>query len=253
MDSPPMLFMGDSITAADIPLKQLVAVAGYGDGVYEWSSVEWALIPSSIAVLSIVVSAAHSGDVLDVETGDATPDQVPQWVRDYSRPIHKVPTVYCNRVTLPQVVSALDAAGIPRHSVFYWIATLDGTLSVWYGEPSVAVPSDVQIAGVQWKGADRTGGHWDQTVILIPSWVGLEDDLDQATIDAINGIATQVGSNYAPNGIAGTLLSGDSPWQLKVTERLDQLAGPVDLSELVAAVKANTDVLNRIEAALRTA
>jgi hypothetical protein len=119
------MLMRDSINASLIPTDTPV-VAGYGDGLYMWSSADWARFPNSVA-LSIVVNAVDIGDILDVERSDASPTDVPGWVRRFNRPNRRKPTIYSDRNTWPQIVAALEAAGMSAGSVDWWAATLDGT------------------------------------------------------------------------------------------------------------------------------
>jgi hypothetical protein len=148
------LTMYDSINATGIPGSAAV-VAGYGDGEFLWPSSWWDLFPAAVHLV-IVVSADHAGDILDVEKGDATPDQVPGWVRRFNRPGRRRPTVYCSRDTWPQVVAALEAAGLSAAAVDWWAATLDETQDV------------AGAVAVQY----RDVGPYDLTVIHDPGWVG---------------------------------------------------------------------------------
>jgi len=165
------LVMRDSITASDIPLAGLDAVGGYGDGPRMWSSQDWARFPDGIVPLSIVINAAHQGDILDVETSDATPDQCPGWVQRFNRPNRRAPTFYCNRVTWPTIVNAVGLAVARRCD--WWISTLDNTQDVYYGHRGTAPPGGLNVVAIQWKGSAETGGHYDESVILDASWIGV--------------------------------------------------------------------------------
>ena len=48
-------------------------IAGYANGTYAWSAAEWNLFPHADHVHIAVRAAFNAGDVLDVETGDASP------------------------------------------------------------------------------------------------------------------------------------------------------------------------------------
>jgi hypothetical protein len=143
-----MLVMRDSVNASLIPTDTPV-VAGYGDGLYMWSSSDWARFPNSIT-LSIVVDPAHQGDVLDVETGDAAPSDVPGWCDRFNRPQRRCPTVYVNRSNW-----AACRAAVGNRRVDWWVSTLDGTQQV---------PGAV---AVQYTDT----GAYDESVILDPTWV----------------------------------------------------------------------------------
>jgi hypothetical protein len=152
------LLMRDS----DNPLDNLAAVAGYADGGAQWSSEGWKRFEGhNIVPLSIVLSAANLGDILDVESGGASPEDCPGWADRFSRPGRRGPTIYCNRSTIAAVRRAMGS-----RSFDWWAATLDGTKDV---------PNAV---AVQYCGAAdsqdpcRTSGHYDESVILDESWIG---------------------------------------------------------------------------------
>ena len=152
-----MTILRDSITAADIPTANLSAVAGYGDGLYQWSAADWQRY-TGVTQLSIVVDSSHQGDILDVEQGDATPADVPGWCDRFSRPHRRRPTVYCNRATWPFI-----RAAVGNRKVDYWISTLDGT---------TVVPGAV---AVQYRDA----GGFDESVVLDTSWLVSMWNIDQ--------------------------------------------------------------------------
>jgi hypothetical protein len=154
------LLLRDSTDPFAVPLEGLAAVAGYGDGEFAWTSAGWARFAPPIVPLCIVVSADHVGDILDVENGDATPADVPRWVRAFRRPGRRRPTIYSARGTWSAIVAALESAGLSAADVDWWAATLDGTADV---------PGAV---AVQARGAKLTGGDYDESVIQDPSWVG---------------------------------------------------------------------------------
>jgi hypothetical protein len=145
--------MRDSTRAGLIPPSTPV-VAGYADGLYAWSAADWALFPNAVK-LSIAVHPEHAGDILDVERGDATPEDIPGWADRFSRPPRRAPTVYCSRSAW---LECQKAAGLRR--IDWWISTLDGTTSV--------------VGAVAVQFADF--GGFDESVILEPSWVGMGAD-----------------------------------------------------------------------------
>ena len=150
------LIMRDSTNPFDIPLEGLAAVAGYGDGTFEWSSSGWARFAAPIVPLSIVISGADRGDILDVEPGCADASESPGWADRFSRPGRRRPTIYCNRSTINEVRRAMG--GRPFD---WWAATLDGTRDV------------AGAVAVQFAGESLTGGHYDESVILDPDWIGV--------------------------------------------------------------------------------
>lgn len=164
------LLMRDSTDPFAIPADTPV-VAGYGDGRFQWSSAGWARFPNAVK-LSIVCFPQSIGDILDIETGCAAPADAPDWCDLFARPGRRAPSLYVNRSNWGTVRSAVGS-----RRVDYWVATLDGTQSI---------PGAV---AVQYCGASdsndpcRTSGHYDESVILDPAWVG--GILDQPTFDAL--------------------------------------------------------------------
>lgn len=78
-------------------------VAGYVDGEYAWSADEWALFPNASKVEISVNAANKTGDVLDVERGDATPAQAHDWIIARRAAGYDRPTIYCSYALVPQV------------------------------------------------------------------------------------------------------------------------------------------------------
>jgi hypothetical protein len=80
-----------------------VKVAGYVNGRYAWSQAEWGLFPHADHVTISVTAAANAGDVLDVETGDARPDQAAGWIAMRKAAGLYRPTIYCSLYLVPDV------------------------------------------------------------------------------------------------------------------------------------------------------
>lgn len=116
--------MYDSTDVGQIPARA-AAVAGYVNG-------RWPTFPT-LAVshphahrLSIAVTASADAECLDVEKGDARPDEAAAWVkRQHARGIQR-PVVYCNLSTAPAVLVALGFAQIERHHFRLWTAHYTG-------------------------------------------------------------------------------------------------------------------------------
>jgi hypothetical protein len=127
--------MFDSVDLSQIP-PGAVAVAGYIDG-------DWPTYPAIVERwphsrhLSITVSASQDAMCLDVETGDATPKQVPGWVRRRQEHLGSVniggwrrPIIYADLSTMPAVIDELRNAGIHRNSVMLWVAHYTGVAHI---------------------------------------------------------------------------------------------------------------------------
>lgn len=145
--------MWDSATSAFPPgaaLKALyangrfaqLATYGYGPGrVY-------------IDVTGAVPGAASW---LDVETGDASPADVPGWLDQRAK--HGPGGVYCNRGNLAAVERA---AGARPHLL--WVSTLDGTVDVG------PIPGTGHLVAVQAFGAAMLGFNADMSVVVDQAW-----------------------------------------------------------------------------------
>lgn len=161
----------DSTTAADIPLEGLDAVGGYGDGSFMWSSSDWARFDAAgVVPLSIVTHFGSIGDIADCERGDFGPQEAAMFVSGFNRGSRR-PSLYVNRGSWPEYVAALQVAGLNPTGVDWWVATLDGTQDIWYGAPGVPPPAGLQVVAVQWKGEAQTGGHYDESVVLVDAWL----------------------------------------------------------------------------------
>jgi hypothetical protein len=126
-----MTLMIDSVTPGNIPASTQI-VGGYVNGQYAWKASDWARFPLSHHVTISVMANGPTpeftiADVLDVETGDAAPQDAPGWCQRM-RFIHVNPTVYCNASTWPAVRQAFIEARVPQPH--YWIADYDGIDSV---------------------------------------------------------------------------------------------------------------------------
>jgi hypothetical protein len=102
--------------------------------------------------IDVLNDAWASCSVLDVETGDATPADVPGWL-EKRNPIGRG-VIYCNRANFPLVCSY--AKDIPFNLI---LATLDGTM------PEVKVPHGSTLA---YQIHDL--GDWDQSAVVNESF-----------------------------------------------------------------------------------
>jgi len=114
--------MYDSVVPAYIPVTAQL-VAGYVDGRYRWSATDWARFPFSVKVPIAVFPTTNDGVVLDVELGNATPDQAPGWV-SMRRRNGVDPTVYCSEGVWGTVRAAFRQHGVVEPH--YWVAAYPG-------------------------------------------------------------------------------------------------------------------------------
>jgi peptidoglycan hydrolase-like protein with peptidoglycan-binding domain len=114
------LFMFDDVDIHLLPAGAC-AYAGYLDGNYANFAQVKAAHPQAHLV-GIAVRAGDDGDALDVEPGDATISQAPDWVkRQHARGFAR-PVVYVSAASAQLLVNTLTAAGISRPSYRLWLA-----------------------------------------------------------------------------------------------------------------------------------
>lgn len=156
----------DSTDASIIPPNPLLA--GYINGRYP-SYYQMVLNNPTSTVLSITVKAHNTdgayvvADILDIESGDATPSEAPGWtqaMRALSRPII---WNYCSRLgTWPDTKAAYLSNGIPTPD--FWIAD-------YTGQPHL-VPGSVATQWTDHLGQydiSLTNGSWPLSPLVPPS------------------------------------------------------------------------------------
>lgn len=160
--------MGDATTLANIPLSvQLVGV--YRNGRYAADpSYLNTLFPLAKYVhvwIDVNGSCPESAQVLDVERYDATPAQAPGWIKARRKVVHtSLPTLYCNRDTLPAVLGECAAEGlIAAEHYQLWIATLDNS-TTWNGRELRTIPGVVAVQ------LETVGGAWDRSKVYDDKW-----------------------------------------------------------------------------------
>lgn len=123
--------MYDSVTVSEIP-SGAQAVAGYVGGKFPTFNSLLHDFPHA-KHFSIAVNSHEDAECLDIETGDATPDLAPQWVRRQHDRGVKRPVVYANTSTMPAVLQALTHAGIHRSEYRVWTAHYTGSPHIEFG------------------------------------------------------------------------------------------------------------------------
>ena len=116
--------MFDSIDLTQIP-KTAHAVAGYVGGAWPTDSHDAlrAKFPHAF-VVSIAVNGTERASFLDVENGDASVADVPNWLRDGINSGEVRPGIYGSQYTMNILKPLL--IGIPRWKYRLWIASPNG-------------------------------------------------------------------------------------------------------------------------------
>jgi hypothetical protein len=115
-----LITMYDSVTPSAIPLDAK-AVAGYVGGNFPSFSLIVQRCPKALHK-SIAVNAEEDADILDIESGDAVPEQYPAWHRRQVARGVKMPGPYAPASEMPAVLAACAAAGIARSEMADWWA-----------------------------------------------------------------------------------------------------------------------------------
>lgn len=110
--------------AKDFPAAQMIA--GYLTGKYAWTAAEWALFPHAAHVTIATTASVNAGDVLDVETGDAKPQDTFGWIKMRRAAGLYRPTIYCSRSVVPAVRQATGTFILGR-DYDIWDADWDGS------------------------------------------------------------------------------------------------------------------------------
>ncbi len=159
--------MADSTNLLDCP-QNVDIVASYLDGIYAQPTANWNAFPGKIKVGIVISAGTNAGQVLDIETGDATPNQAGGWAKMRLNSGLSRATLYCNRSNGPAVEASLRAAGLTSSQVALWPATLDGTtgIGVWGNGQPITYP----VVAVQYANSAMTGGHYDKSIVYDDTW-----------------------------------------------------------------------------------
>jgi hypothetical protein len=196
--------MYDSVTPSHIPVDAMM-VAGYVD---LWSAADWASFPKAIKV-RIARNVHESGDVLDVESGDATPAQAPAWVTRERARDGKDKTVYMSQSVWQAVRDAFKAQNVREPQ--YWTAA--------YSTP----PNENIPAGAvahQYINPPGSGGHYDISSVA-DFWPGIDQKQQEDIM--LRVVVTGVGEwllsgsmyvNVDPGSAASLAASGIPTWTI---------------------------------------
>lgn len=156
-----MRLMHDGAIATGIPAWAGM-VAGYIDGPYIWTTTEWARFSGAVHVGISVTPSLKQGDVIDTETGGATPAEAAAWIRARKADGYERPTVYCSLSKIPAVRQATGSL-ILGHDYDIWGAE-------WTGLPhTIIAPGPGLVAAcaaVQYQNVPA----YDLSAVFDPGW-----------------------------------------------------------------------------------
>jgi hypothetical protein len=157
-------FMHDATTPGNIPANAAM-VAGYIDGLYAWSAADWARFPHAVKVRIACFASTNDGDVLDVEWGNATPEQAPAWIAMRRKATGLEKSVYCSYGNLGQtwatVINQFHGQGVAEPQ--WWVAAYPGIgVALYPGtvahqfQGGLTAPVDLSYVAGHWPGIDPT-------------------------------------------------------------------------------------------------
>lgn len=236
-----MRLMYDGVTVSGLPAVGAQLVAGYTDGTWPSYAAMVDRFPALTHVSITVHATDNVGIVLDVEAGDATPEEAVNWVLT-RRAAGVDPTVYCSVSAWPSVQAAFDTHDVVQP--YYWVAHYDGVVSL----PAGAIAKqymdyagyDVSIVADYWPGVDP-----------VPTTQGADMTPDQA-----NQLAQLYNAMFVGGPSMGSVQPGaaDDSLAASITAigaQVAKLAAPtVDPVAIANALAGNTVFIAAIASAV---
>lgn len=209
--------MYDSTSAASIPAGVTFA-AGYDTGYDQgWPPEQWARFNPAVHICTR--NDVDTGDVLDMESGAASPSDAVSWLRIRLASTGIWKSLYYSEFLDPQIQAELAAAGIPSAQVPKWVAWYNGNASL------DDVAHIVGVVAKQYANSAISGGPYDLSVVA-NYWPGVdpppplppqpeEEPMSLVVIGTQNDQGQSTGSYLveSSNGAAGGL-TVDSASQL---------------------------------------
>lgn len=181
--SPAHTVMHDAIHANIDTLPKGFQNAGYttGSGEIRWTEADFAAHPVAVRICQDSTASDTTADVLDVESGAATPAEAPGWARQAAgnyliakRKGQRSPLVYMSASNVTNVVNALIAGGI-KSGIGLWIANFNLSQS-----EALAMLNDgsgpFPVRGVQYTDNPPHGTY--DTSVMSSAW--LADTADKS-------------------------------------------------------------------------
>lgn len=157
-----MRIFRDSVTPSAIPLHGLDGAIGYANGRFVWDASDDARFRRAglqVAHVDVNGTAPHLAAIVDCETGDVGPAQVPGWLRERNAFRPGDACTYCNLETLPAVLAATSRI---TFEWWLWLAHFTGKPHI----PHVSLPPNVKIMGCQFLSTET----YDESCIVADDW-----------------------------------------------------------------------------------
>ena len=220
--------MYDGVTAAEVPAGAAI-YAGYVDG--EWQSYDplVAEYPSALHV-SVCVTSADDARVLDVESGDATPDEAPVWASAQRKAGNQHPVIYMNESTWPTVRAAFADQDVA--APLYWVAA-------YVDDPSdvPAIPAGaIALQYYDYGGYDASvvADYWPGLDPAPPAAASNNEEDDEMQIEPLSVHPTEYAFAFAPDSTEMVLVA-------------DGYAAPPASLRIAMWVGGGVSVLNGLE------
>jgi peptidoglycan hydrolase-like protein with peptidoglycan-binding domain len=219
-----------------------------GSGGVAWTDADWVANPSAVRIdQSPVLNAIdETADVLDVESGAATPGEAAAWAKaarlnylNNIRPGQRIPAIYVNQSNKTAVVNSLVAGGVTS-GVGLWLADYNYTRA---GAAAAieAASGPFPIIGIQYS--DQGGGGLYDLDEFAALWLSTQSGVKGNTVAAGSSgpavVALQAGLNASgskltPDGLFGLITQAATiAFQKLKGLTQDGVAGPLTWAALV--------------------
>lgn len=141
-----LLVCYDAVEIANLPAGGDVLL-GYAGG--NWPTfAKLAAVAYGRTCISVAVNASETADILDQETGDATPTDCPGWLAEMNgrKPVRPA-VIYCEDGTWAEVIDACKGVAPPRFRTY----------------PADSAPTDLPAGCIGWQW--RFAGSFDQSIV----------------------------------------------------------------------------------------
>ena len=150
-----MLRMADSVNVLNLP-PGFPAYAGYVNGEYTtWPLLKKRFPRSRLLPITITLNDLVWAQCLDIENGDATPDQAPRFINLVPNALRML---YISRDSVPDLMQIMGAAKIERNRWKLWTAHYGFGKHIC-GPWTCKLP--FQADGTQWV----DWGEWDESLL----------------------------------------------------------------------------------------